>query len=157
MFVKNENVKLEIIRVAKGNMTPTTGPKCRDFNKKREDQYIKQYRNQFRKADGDYYNGVQTSRSKVDDQWMGPFEAKYESMKKSLLVFTEMGSINAGLAEFINYIAEHVSPRIAGRWDVHIGAWCNRCTCTECSRRFNESVRESLLFSVETCWTTYVL
>jgi hypothetical protein len=56
---------------------------------------------------------------------MGPFEAKYESMKKSLLVFTEMGSINAGLAEFINYIAEHVSPRIAGQWDVQ-GAWCNR-------------------------------
>ena len=27
--------------------------------------------------------------------------------------------------EFINYIAEHVSPRIAGRWDVQ-GAWCNR-------------------------------
>ena len=25
----------------------------------------------------------------------------------------------------INYIAEHVSPRIAGRWDVQ-GAWCNR-------------------------------
>ena len=75
------------------------GGKRRDFNKKREDQYIKQYRNQFRKADDDYYNGVQTSRSKVDDQWMGPFEAKYESMKKSLLVFTEMGSINAGLAD----------------------------------------------------------
>ena len=56
---------------------------------------------------------------------LGPFESKYESMKKSLLVFTEMGSINAGLAEFINYIAEHVSPRIAGRWDVQ-GAWCNR-------------------------------
>ena len=106
----------------------------RDFNtrlqhKKRRsiyyNIYIKQYRNQFRKADGDYYNGVQTSRSNVDGQWMGPFEAKYESMKKSLLVFTEMGSINAGLAEFINYIAEHVSPRIAGQWDVQ-GAWCNR-------------------------------
>ena len=75
------------------------------------------------------YNGVQTSRSKVDRQWMGPFEAKYESMKKSLLVFTEMGSINAGLAEFINYIAEHVSPRIAGQWDVQ-GAWCNRYSVT---------------------------
>jgi len=56
---------------------------------------------------------------------LGPFESKYESMKKSLLVFTEMGSINAGLAEFINYIAEHVSPRIAGRWDVQ-RALCNR-------------------------------
>ena len=53
----------------------------------------------------------------------------YESMKKSLLVFTEMGSINAGLAEFINYIAEHVSPRIAGQWDVQ-GAWCNRYSVT---------------------------
>ena len=30
-----------------------------------------------------------------------------------------------GLANFINYIAEHVSPRIAGRWDVQ-GAWCTR-------------------------------
>jgi len=101
------------------------GRKRRDFNAKREDQYVKTYRKQFRMADLDYFNGVQTSRSEVDGQWMGPFEAKYESMKKSLLVFTEMGSINAGLAEFINYIAEHVSPRIAGRWDVQ-GAWCNR-------------------------------
>jgi hypothetical protein len=69
---------------------------------------------------------------------MGPFEAKYESMKKSLLVFTEMGSINAGLAESIHYIAENVSPRIAGRWS---------------SGSVNESVRESLLFSFEICWT----
>ena len=30
-----------------------------------------------------------------------------------------------GLANFIDHIAEHVSPRIAGRWDVQ-GAWCNR-------------------------------
>ena len=38
---------------------------------------------------------------------------------------TEMGAISDGLATFIDYIAEHVSPRIAGRWDVQ-GAWCNR-------------------------------
>ena len=101
------------------------GANRRDFNTKREDQYVKAYRTQFRKADHAYYHGVHTSNSKVDGLPMGPFEAKYESMKKSLLVFTEMGSINAGLAEFINYIAEHVSPRIAGQWDVQ-GAWCNR-------------------------------
>ena len=47
-------------------------------------------------------------------------------MKKSLLIFTELGTINdGGFAAFIDYIAEHVSPRIAGRWDVQ-GAWCNR-------------------------------
>ena len=91
--------------------------------------YVKAYRTQFRKADHAYYHGVHTSNSKVDGLPMGPFEAKYESMKKSLLVFTEMGSINAGLAEFINYIAEHVSPRIAGQWDVQ-GAWCNRYSVT---------------------------
>jgi hypothetical protein len=39
-------------------------------------------------------------------------------MKKCLLVSTETGFINAGLAECINYIAEHVSPKISGRWDV---------------------------------------
>ena len=36
-----------------------------------------------------------------------------------------MGAISDGLATFIDYIAEHVSPRIAGRWDVQ-WAWCNR-------------------------------
>ena len=51
--------------------------------------------------------------------YMGPFETKYESMKKSLLIFTEMGAISDGLANFIDYI------RIAGRWDVQ-GAWCTR-------------------------------
>ena len=83
---------------------------CHGWTSKREDGYVKAYRTQFRKADHAYYHGVHTSNSKVDGLPMGPFEAKYESMKKSLLVFTEMGSINAGLAEFINYIAEHVSP-----------------------------------------------
>ena len=38
---------------------------------------------------------------------MGPFETKYESMKKVLLIFTEMGAISDGLATFID-IAEHV-------------------------------------------------
>ena len=45
--------------------------------------------------------------------------------KKRLLIFTEMGAISDGLATFIDYIAEHVSPRIAGRWDVQ-ETWCNR-------------------------------
>jgi hypothetical protein len=124
----------------RSDVYPVHGRKRRDFNTKREDQYVKAYRTQFRKADHAYYHGVHTSNSKVDGLPMGPFEAKYESMKKSLLVFTEMGSINAGLAEFINYIAEH---GIAGRWGVQ-GAWC--------SRHVNESVCESLLFSFEICW-----
>ena len=101
------------------------GTKRRVHLKKREGQYIKAYRQQMKKADHDYYRGVHTSNSKVDGQPMGPFETKYESMKKSLLIFTEMGAISDGLANFIDYIAEHVSPRIAGRWDVQ-GAWCNR-------------------------------
>ena len=101
------------------------GTKRRDHLKKREGQYIQAYRQQMKKADHDYYRGVHTSNSKVDGQPMGPFETKYESMKKSLLIFTEMGAISDGLANFIDYIAEHVSPRIAGRWDVQ-GAWCNR-------------------------------
>jgi hypothetical protein len=129
----------------RSDVYPVHGRKRRDFNTKREDQYVKAYRTQFSKADHaycllQYYHGVHTSTSKVDGLPMGPFEAKYESMKKSLLVFTEMGSINAGLAEFINYIAEH---GIACRWGVQ-GAWC--------SRHVNESVCESLLFSFEICW-----
>ena len=54
--------------------------------KKREDQYVKAYRRQMKKADHDYYPGVHTSDSKVDGKAMGPFETKYESMKKSLLI-----------------------------------------------------------------------
>ena len=109
----------------KAQKTLTIEHKCIARVKKREDQYVKAYRRQMKKADHDYYPGVHTSDSKVDGKAMGPFETKYESMKKSLLIFTEMGAINDGLATFIDYIAEHASPRIAGRWDVQ-GAWCNR-------------------------------
>ena len=51
------------------------------------------------------------------------------------MFFTEMGAINDGLAAFIDYIAEHVSPRIAGRWDVQ-GAWCNRYRALACQREY---------------------
>jgi hypothetical protein len=85
----NVNVKLGIVREAKGskgkhdpdNRNRAKGRKRRDFNTKREDQYVKAYRKQFRKADNEYYNGVHTSSSEVDGLSMGPFEAKYESMK----------------------------------------------------------------------------
>ena len=70
---------------------------------------------------------------------------------------------NEGLAGFTNvcidYIAEHVSPRIAGRWGVQ-GAWWNRYRVESqidmsLPWRVNESVCESLLFSFTICWTTY--
>tara|TARA_B110000977_G_C10637758_1_gene322815 strand:- start:79 stop:375 length:297 start_codon:yes stop_codon:yes gene_type:complete len=95
--------------------------------KKREDQYVKAYRRQMKKADHDYYPGVHTSDSKVDGKAMGPFETKYESMKKSLLILQRWEpSMTVLLLLLITLqIAEHASPRIAGRWDVQ-GAWCNR-------------------------------
>ena len=84
---------------------------------------------------------------------LGPFESKYESMKKSLLVFTEMGSINAGLAEFINYIAEHVSPtsRIAEEhgatgetYGVKTCSWCVICIvrCFHCHVKFVRGIQK---------------
>ena len=75
--------------------------------KKKEAQYVSAYRKQMRKADRDYYPGEHPSNSEVDGQPMGPFETKYESMKKSLLIFTEMGAISDGLATLIDYVAEH--------------------------------------------------
>ena len=125
MLIKKRNANLETYMETKAQKTLTIEHKCIARVKKREDQYVKAYRRQMKKADHDYYPGVHTSDSKVDGKAMGPFETKYESMKKSLLIFTEMGAINDGLATFIDYIAEHASPRIAGRWDVQ-GAWCNR-------------------------------
>ena len=89
--------------------------------KKRESQNVKAYRRQMKKADHDYYPSVHTSDSKVDGKAMGPFETKYESMKKSLLIFTEMGAINDGLASFIEHIAEHASARI---YKLQVGGMC---------------------------------
>ena len=97
----------------------------------------------------------------VHVQYGGPFETKYESMKKSLLIFTEMGAISDGLATFIDYIAEHVSPRIAGRWDVQ-GAWCNRYRVESQIKHIllrrcagvAKSICESLLVSSTICGTT---
>ena len=59
--------------------------------KKRESQNVKAYRRQMKKADHDYHPGVYTYNfevARVDGEEMGPFETKYETMKKSLLIFT---------------------------------------------------------------------
>ena len=94
------------------------GKKASESPEKREDQYVKAYRRQMKKADHDYYPNVHTSHFEVDGKAMGPFETKYESMQKSLLIFTEMGAPSMTvLLVLLIYIAEHVSPRIAGRWD----------------------------------------
>ena len=52
------------------------GTKRRNHMKKREDQYVKAYRRQMKKADHDYYPGVYTYNfevARVDGEEMGPF------------------------------------------------------------------------------------
>ena len=49
---------------------------------------------------------------------MGPLERCYVDMKKSMIICTEMGALNQECGDLIHYMAQKVSPFVAGRWDV---------------------------------------